>query len=61
MQALDGDYMTVNETSKYLKIHPKTVLSMIHAGRLEAKKLGIGTNSRFRISSSSIERLVESR
>jgi excisionase family DNA binding protein len=58
MQQLDSDYMTVAETAKYLKVHPKTVLSMLKGGRLEGQQLGLGRNSRYRVSAASIERLL---
>jgi len=60
-QTLDGDWMTVKETARYLKCAPGTVRRLVLEGKLTGKKLGAGPNSHLRISAVSIEKLMESK
>ena len=57
-QSLDKDLLTVAETAIHLSCSTKTVLRLIHSGRLKAIQLGSGPNSRYRITSDSIEKMT---
>ncbi len=60
-QHLDQEYLTVSETAKCLKTSEFTVRRYIKKGLLDASKLGPGMSAHFRISTSSIEKLLHSK
>ena len=55
------EYLTVAETAERLKTSEYTVRSYIKKGLLDATKLGPGLSAHFRISTSSIEKLLHSK
>ena len=60
-QTLDRDFMTVKQAAAYLQIHTNTILSMIKAGKLVGTKLGSGPNAHLRVSTISVEKLLETK
>ena len=56
-QMLDRDYLTVQQTAKYLQVHPQTVKTYLKTGILTSSQLVPG--GRHRISAASIEKLLE--
>ena len=56
-QTLSHDYLTVAQTAAYLQCHPQTVMNYLRAGVLKSSQLVAG--GRHRISSASIEKLLE--
>lgn len=58
-QTLDADWMTVQETARYLKINAAFVRRLIADGKLVGVKLGSGSNSAIRISTASIKAILE--
>lgn len=59
-QTLDRDFLTVKQAASYLQVNAQTVRRMILEGKLSATKLGSGPNAHLRISTISIEKLLES-
>ena len=59
-QSLDKDLLTVAETADYLSCSKQTVHRLIKDGKLQARKIGRGINSPLRITSVSIEKMLES-
>ena len=55
------EYLTVSEAAERLKTSEYTVRSYIKKGLLDATKLGPGLSAHFRISTSSIEKLLHSK
>ena len=55
------EYLTVAETAERLKTSAYTVRNYIKKGLLDATKLGPGLSAHFRISTSSIEKLLHSK
>ena len=58
-QQLDRDFLTVRQTAAYLQITTATVQRLIKGGTLSGSKLGTSPNSPLRISSASIEKMLE--
>ena len=59
VQTLDKDLLTVAQTADYLGFCEQTIRRLIKDGKLEASKTGNGENSSWRITSVSIEKLME--
>jgi excisionase family DNA binding protein len=59
VQTLDKDLLTVAQTADYLGFCKQTILRLILDGKLEAHQIGSGKNSPWRITSVSIEKLME--
>jgi excisionase family DNA binding protein len=59
VQTLDKDLLTVAQAADYLSFCKQKVRRMILDGELDARKIGSGKNSRWRITSVSIEKLME--
>lgn len=51
------NFLTVDEASKILKVHPHTIRSAIKSGRIQAFRPGIGKRSPYRISEAEIGRI----
>lgn len=60
-QTLDRDFMTVKQAADYLQVSLQTVRRLITDGKLSATKLGSGPNSHLRVSTISIEKLLETK
>jgi excisionase family DNA binding protein len=52
------DFMSINEFSDYLNLHPNTVRKAIKKGRLSAFKVGAGKNAKFLIPRSETHRMA---
>jgi excisionase family DNA binding protein len=59
VQTLDKDLLTVAQAADYLSCCKQTIRRLIKDGKLEASRTGIGKNSSWRITSVSIEKLME--
>lgn len=58
-QQLDRDFLTVRQTAAYLQTSTATVQRLIKNGTLSGSKIGTAPNSPLRISSASIEKMLE--
>lgn len=58
-QQLDRDFLTVRQSAAYLQISVATIHRLIRDGILSGSKLGPAPNSPIRISSASIEKMLE--
>jgi excisionase family DNA binding protein len=51
------NFLTVEEFSKLIKMHPTTVRRSIRQGKIYASRPGLGKKSPYRIAESELERL----
>lgn len=56
--SLSHDYLTIKQAAEYLQVTARTVFRYIEAGKLKASQ-PMGSNGSWRISASSVERLLE--
>jgi excisionase family DNA binding protein len=61
VQTLDKDLLTVAQTADYLSCSKQTIRRLIKDGKLKANQIGSGKNSPWRITSVSIEKMMESK
>lgn len=59
IQKLDRDWLTPKQAANYLGVNVWTVRRYINEGFLPASKLGSGKMAHWRISASSIEKMLE--
>ena len=58
MDANPEEFLTIEEFSILLRVHPQTVRRAIKKGRIHALRIGIGVRSSFRIPRSEIQRIA---
>lgn len=58
---MEGEWMTIQDVSEYLKVDPETVRRWVRSGELKALSLGQGNRSGYRILKSELEMFIAAR
>lgn len=55
----EREFLTVQELSDKVRVHPNTIRRAIKDGRIQAFRVGIGSKSSYRIPNTEVQRLCE--